>query len=524
MLNSRKLFRALALPGLLAMASVGASAQTCTLFTTNFALRPEGLTELIGDLTVTGCSVALPANFSVLVQLPNGVDFNTQANPVVTPASGTLGTVTTNYAPAGLPNTVSISAVGSAGATGFTVSGLRINANAASAAGIVNVPALVIISSGATIINLINNPSLVATILPKSLSFTVVGGNNPNASPLPGPAALSTCISNNVVTGFFKFSESFSAVLRRASQEGLNATQGTRLRVVLSGIPANVTVLVPTGSFTTGNNILTALSGVGSAVSGVPTGSYTGFTGTGSTPGGDPVYTGGYGVASAEITFGVETLGASSPTSDSTATVDVLHIPFVVRYTGGPSVGVGTAVARGGLGVVGGTGIVRFADVTDQSNAFSTVLCATTLLYPYVTTEAGFDTGIAIANTTADPTVFATPNQVGNCTITPYGRYASGATVPAAGTTPNIPAGTVWAASLQDSTIFPGGSRIGPGFTGYLIAQCSFQLAHGYAFVSTYGLAGANSVAQGYLALVIRQNSGTRTPNAGTATIESLDN
>jgi hypothetical protein len=521
MLNSRKLFRAFALPGLLALAGVSGFAQTCTLFTTNFALRPEGLTELIGDKTVT-CTTALPANFSILVQLPNGVNFNTQFNPSVAATGGTLGTISTTYAPAGLPNTVSISAVGNTALTGFTITGLRINANAAASAGIVSIPALMIISSGATIINLDNNPSLVATILPKSLSFTVVGGNNPNTTPTPGAAALATCISNNVVTGFFRFSESFTAVLRRASQEGPNATQGTRLRVVLSGIPANVAVFVPTGSFTTGNNILTALSGVGSAVSGVPTGSYTGFTGAGATPGGDPVYTGGYGQASGEILFGVETLGASSPTSDSTSTVDVLHIPFVVRYTGGPSVGVGTALARGGLGTVGGTGIVRFADVTDQANAFSTVLCATSLLWPYVTTDGGFDTGIAIANTTADPSQFGTPNQSGRCTITPYGRYASGATVPAAGTTPVIPAGTVYATALQDSPLFPGG--MGRGFTGYLIAQCEFQLAHGYGFVSTYGLVGANAVAQGYLALVLPQNNGTRTPNVGVATIEQLNN
>lgn len=521
MLNSRKLFRALALPGLLAMASVGAHAQTCTLFTTNFALRPEGLTELIGDLTVT-CTSALPANFSVLVQLPNGVNFHTTGLPAITPTGGTFGppAPVTTYAPAGLPNTVSISVTNNVASTGFTVTGLRINANAASAAGIVNVPALVIISSGATIINLTNNPSLVATILPKSLSFTVVGGSNPNASPLPGAPNLPQCVSNNVVTGFFKFSESFSAVLRNTAQEGLNATQGTRLRVVLSGIPANVTVLVPNGSFTTGNNILTAITGVGATVSGVPTGAYTGFTGAGATPGGDPVYTGGYGPASTEMLFDVQTLNAV-PGSDSTATVDVLHIPFVVRYTGGPSVGLGTATARGGLGTVGGTGIVRFADVTDQSNMFTIVACSTTLLYPFVTTAAGFDTGIAIANTTADPAAFGTPNQTGQCTITPYGSYTSGATPPAAGTTPAIPAGRVFAASLQDSGIFAGGAALGPGFTGYLIAQCNFQLAHGYAFVSTYGLAGANSVAQGYLALVLMQNAGSRTFGAN---IEQLNN
>jgi hypothetical protein len=170
------------------------------------------------------------------------------------------------------------------------------------------------------------------------------------------------------------------------------------------------------------------------------------------------------------------------------------------------------------------TSVPRFADITDQATLFSTARCATTLLYPFVTTAAGFDTGIAIANTTADPAPLSTPNQIGNCSLNAFGRYASGATVPAAGATPDIAAGTVWAAALTDSPLFAGGSALGTGFTGYLIAQCNFQLAHGFAFVSTYGLAGANSVAQGYLALVLNQNTGSRTVNSLAATIEALNN
>jgi hypothetical protein len=38
------------------------------------------------------------------------------------------------------------------------------------------------------------------------------------------------------------------------------------------------------------------------------------------------------------------------------------------------------------------------------------------------------------------------------------------------------------------------------GFTGYMIAVCRFQYAHGFAFVSDLG---ARNLAMGYLALVI---------------------
>ena len=41
-----------------------------------------------------------------------------------------------------------------------------------------------------------------------------------------------------------------------------------------------------------------------------------------------------------------------------------------------------------------------------------------------------------------------------------------------------------------------------PDFQGYLIAQCRFQFAHGFAFI-TDGPIGQARVAEGYLALVM---------------------
>jgi hypothetical protein len=38
------------------------------------------------------------------------------------------------------------------------------------------------------------------------------------------------------------------------------------------------------------------------------------------------------------------------------------------------------------------------------------------------------------------------------------------------------------------------------GFQGYIIAQCRFRFAHGFAFISDYG---NNKTAQGYLALIM---------------------
>jgi len=152
--------------------------------------------------------------------------------------------------------------------------------------------------------------------------------------------------------------------------------------------------------------------------------------------------------------------------------------------------------------------IPRFAPSSTSSTFISVALCQTTLLYPFVSSEPGFDTGIAIANTTSDP--FGTRTQSGTCTLNFFG---SSGTNPAAFTTPVIgPAATdnvnksVWAA--QVSTM-PGGAPP-TGFRGYIIAVCNFQLAHGYALFSDTGI---RNWATGYLALLIPTGSGDRNSN-----------
>ncbi len=578
MLISRKLFKALAVTGLLTLGSISSFAQaTCTgpMTTTNLGVRPEGLTELSGDIKVTCVSTGspavqseLPTDFSVLVQLTNGVDVvnTTSTNPTFLVDGAVLAPANLSISyPAGIPNAISfqVNAI-PAGATNFEINGIRINANKAQIAGVTSVQATLIattiISGGTTVLPIQNNPSLVATILPKSLNFSVIGGTNANSTSASG--SLATCIANDEVSGFFRFTENFSNVLRTVqpgvtvptlptpsayNEEGPNANNGTHLRVVLSGLPANVTVLVPNQPIVTGNNVLIPVSGISSTATDVDN-FYQPYTGAGSTnqvdAGGGVVagsgavlsggsfiesqYGGTYGAASSEIVYRVQTIiqgavDAPAATTSSVASLDAITIPFVASFAGGPSVGIGAATAKGTLAPIGGTSVVRFADNGDSAQAFATNICSTTLLFPYVTTDAGFDTGLAISNTTADPSQYGTANQVGSCSLNPYGEYSSGATVPAAGTSPEIAAGRTWAFSLTDSPVFDG-AGLGSGFNGYLIAVCDFQLAHGYAFISTYGLSGANAVANGYLALVIEEPTGSRSSVLGERGAETLGN
>jgi len=96
----------------------------------------------------------------------------------------------------------------------------------------------------------------------------------------------------------------------------------------------------------------------------------------------------------------------------------------------------------------------------------------TRLLFPFATNQAGFDTGITISNTSQDP--FGTKHESGTCTLYFYGEAAPSAPI----TTPDVLAGTAYVSLV---------SVLAPGFQGYFIADCSFYLAHGVAFVSDVG-------------------------------------
>jgi len=155
----------------------------------------------------------------------------------------------------------------------------------------------------------------------------------------------------------------------------------------------------------------------------------------------------------------------------------------------------------------------RFQFTGTAANLFGIVKCSCNLLFPYVTQAAGYDTGIAIANTTADP--YGTANQLGTLEMWYYGTLANGGAAPSPqctnvaspGTCPGtttIPAGQVMTYTLFNGSTQWGLDNRGAGFTGYMITQAQFQLCHGFAFISALG-AGPTSagLSEGYVALVL---------------------
>jgi len=149
--------------------------------------------------------------------------------------------------------------------------------------------------------------------------------------------------------------------------------------------------------------------------------------------------------------------------------------------------------------------IPRFTPSATSTTLLSVALCQTTLLYPFVSSEPGFDTGIAVVNTTSDP--FGTKTQSGTCT---FNFFATSGTNPPPFTTPVIgPAATdptLKTMYAQEVSTAPG-VPAATGFKGYIIAVCNFQLAHGYALFSDTGI---RNWATGYLAEVLPTGSGDR--------------
>ena len=89
--------------------------------------------------------------------------------------------------------------------------------------------------------------------------------------------------------------------------------------------------------------------------------------------------------------------------------------------------------------------------------------CTTTLLFPFVTNQAGFNTGLAITNASEGS---------GSCTI----EY-SGSGAPADLMSQPLEGGAQWVDLL---------SKIAPEFQGYITATCEFRDAHGFAFISQH--------------------------------------
>jgi hypothetical protein len=272
------------------------------------------------------------------------------------------------------------------------------------------------------------------------------------------------------------------------SNNGAGASQDTQFRVSITGVPDDVTFQMYTHVWN-GDNL--QLTRVGTTCGSGTNGTFT------------PVLDGS---GNGSVVYKV---CDNDPNSRET-----IAIPLLVSWVVGDTPDVGAASVTISYYPLGGSDQSnlldpepRFVDTASSPDEFLTVTkCVTTLLFPFVTNQSGFDTGLAISNTSEDWGLSGIDGQDGACEVHYIGTDTSDNTPEVDVTTSDVLAGEqlVWLLSAGGSHGLVGA----PDFQGYVLAACDFQYAHGYAFITDGFGGGIPALAQGYLALVIPANRG----------------
>ncbi|MBZ5535380.1 MAG: hypothetical protein LAO31_05440 [Acidobacteriia bacterium] len=479
------------------------------LSSTNTVVRQHGQTEVLGDLTLT-CDVAgtFPTNstFSVIYSpvagLVNAADttnlFTNASAQVVNarvahvesePATTTIviGTVSLNTV---VTNSITVQVSGTA-APGDIIRVMGIRANIAGASLPPNT------SVNATIIAIPPNAFQIDNVSTISVAFVLdeikvtVSAADPILACQPG-----VCQTDSIT-----IQEKFPSALTTVTDEndlqhkpsGVGATNGppkrasfgTQIIVTMLGIPPGVLVAFNGQSGTT--LTMTAVAP-------------TTFTNTSTTT-----------PASATFTF-------------NTATDDInLSEEVTLFFTFCPTSGIpappvlSTITAQATLGpnrsgtfttTVPSASILSFVknlQNTPPDPIETLANCVTNLLCKFISTATGavpgggYDTGLAIANTSTD--IFgdlgAVP-QTGACRMFLFGSGGTNANINSTTkpvfTTPLVASGT---SAVFDAKFTAG---VGAGFQGYSIIQCDFQFGHAEAIISDQQF---STFSHGYDCLII---------------------
>jgi hypothetical protein len=336
-----------------------------------------------------------------------------------------------------------------------------------------------------------------------------------------------------VESGFFSSSFPATNGLNRAGR----ADHGTRLRAAFANVPANVRLYVSVapinnatidstatnpGSLTGGGGTTANVAAYGVIQGGGITTTATVLVTPSSTAergavgGNVNAYPSGatQGLIEVPLTNGAGSFVWEVLATDPVA-IDTLSFAVSLAFRSTNNPGTGTLTVNGSYAPIStvttmsaGAPIPRFADTSTAANASSLNVCQTVLLFPFTSNQAGFDTGVAIANTTSDP--FGTASQTGNCELNYYGGTTGGGAPPSRQTT-TTPLSGGQTATFTLSSGGTNGIAATPGFQGYIIAICNFRYAHGFAFVSDVG---AQRLSHGYLALVLDTSPRLNRPNA----------
>jgi len=336
------------------------------------------------------------------------------------------------------------------------------------------------------------------------------------------------------------------------------ADAGTRLEISITNIPAGANVLIPEAIYLsngtpnpTGIAMLTTSDGNGAGAYGAV---YTGSSPSVATTTFTQLPTSGlavyevidadpFSVETATITAVVsyaENLNLNQPTPGVQAQVVGGFAPFYNSQAAHQPEPLTPGATP--------TAIPRFVpgQATTTPQLFEINKCSCNLLFPFVSAQAGYDTGIAIANTSQDNLgvlggssatqqfggvqfwYYGTGNNGGAAPVSQCTNVASPGTcptpAPSSATTPvgQVPAGQIltYVLSSGGGSIGTGGNGLDPranGFSGYIIAQAQFQYCHAFAFITAIGAGPlTQAVSEGYLGLILDNSSWNCPGSTGT--------
>jgi hypothetical protein len=452
-----------------------------------------GHTEVVGDL-IFNCQGGTTASTTATMTIDYGVTITNSTNyPTATPVSKPISITNVNgtFAVAGqVPTIASVNnATGQivitipaqptpntpgTGAGSFTLTGVLASLNAS---GKTTLVANVSVSPGNNVLIVAgqNNATVITSILPGILAPIIT----PNSGGVGN--LLSSVPTNPAAVGFStRIRENYIDMYRSQSQYNSGAaTQGVQLLLTFAGIPTGVSLGGCSTSVTSGTVSTTFASG--STITSTNNTVTIEFTGAG------PSLT-----SIDDVIFACTTV-----TAGSSATIPLAPGAITLTATLAPT---GAALGSSNAVLTSGTTgqIPRYANNPLPSPPLTVINITpaqTTFLIPFVVSESGFDTGIAIANTTTDP--FGTTNgarpQNGNITFNIYPRVGSSCVVtPNSGT---VGVGLTSAGILESGRTYSvllsellkvSGANCPTTATGYIIGVANFPLGHGSSFVTDF--------------------------------------
>jgi hypothetical protein len=365
------------------------------------------------------------------------------------------------------------------------------------------------------------------------------GATTPTGSnPTPNPP-------NGIITGDPSTGGTALVNTTNISLAGI-ATQGTRIAATFSNLPLGMSVSVPNvvALVESATQLRTGVAVRTAVVSARGDGPFSPFTGTSSIVAGDmAVYEILFADPSANedivipitITNPATNLASDLPEVNKIGQVAGGFAPFILSTDDSSVWGRAQLASETVSSFPTRLPVPRFRNTGTPVDLFRVNKCACNLLFPFITNapapDRNFDTGIALANTSLTPGAASSPAQrfgfVGNTSQSgpvQFWFYPANATDPPVATkctntvspdtcpSPTTGPSAVQAGETLLYVLSSGSTRWGlrgaPGFTGYMIAQASFQYCHAFAYISPQGATPlTNGMSVGYIALQLDNTS-----------------